>query len=146
MGSWAVVFLGVIAVSSLVQAGFLIGLALSGRRLARRFDELQDRFDREIRPALDQLSRVSRNLGEITDLAVLQVRRVDGLVEDTILKIDEAMNTLRRLLLGPVGPVANAIAVLRGVRRGIQVFRQLRGLDAHARQPRRYADDEHLFI
>ena len=36
MEPWGVVFLGVIALGSLVQAAFLVGLALAGLRLARQ--------------------------------------------------------------------------------------------------------------
>ena len=64
MESWAVVFLGVIALASLVQTVFLVALAVAGRRLARRVDEMHDRFERELRPSIDSLSRMSRNLAE----------------------------------------------------------------------------------
>jgi hypothetical protein len=146
MGSWAVVFLGVIALGSIVQAGFLIGLAVSGRRLARRLDEFQDRLDRDFRPTLEHLARVSRNMAEVSDIAVLQVRRVDGLLEDTIDKIEDTTTVVRRVILGPLGPIANIVAMLRGVRRGLEVFRELRGLERAGRASRRYAEDEHLFI
>src|SRR5438445_646658 len=82
-------FLGVIALSSLVQAAFLIGLAVGGRRLARRLVAMQRGIDREIRPTLDNLSRITRNLTEIADLATLQARRVDDLLADTVDKIEE---------------------------------------------------------
>ena len=110
MDSWGVVFLGVIALSSVVQAVFLLGLAVEGKKLARRLDELQQRFDREMRPALDQLSRISRNLGEISDLAVLQARRVDDLVQDTILKIEDTTEVVRKLIVRPLGPLADVVA------------------------------------
>jgi uncharacterized membrane protein YciS (DUF1049 family) len=61
-----------LALASLVQAGFLIGLALAGMRLARRVDELNARLDRELKPALENLTRVSRAAAEIADLATLQ--------------------------------------------------------------------------
>ena len=45
MDSMGLVFLGVIALASLVQGAFLVGLALGGLRLARRMGE---RLTREI--------------------------------------------------------------------------------------------------
>jgi hypothetical protein len=145
MDAWGVVFLGIIALSSLVQVAFLIGLARGGRKLGQRLDEIQGRLDREVRPALEQIQRVSRNLGEISDLAVLQARRIDLLVGDTIEKIEETTEVVRNVVLRPLGPIANIVAVLRGLQRGLAVFQQLRGFDRHGR-PRRYAEDEHLFI
>jgi len=146
MDSWGVVFLGVIAFSTAVQAVVLVRLARGGERLARRFDELQTRVDREIRPSLENLSRVSRNLAEFTDLAVLQARRVDGLIGDTVEKIEETTNLLRRAVVRPLRPFMDVVAFLKGVRRGLQVFRQLRNFENKERDGRRYTDDEHLFI
>jgi len=149
MESWAVVFLGVIALASLVQTVFLVALAVAGRRLARRVDEMHDRFERELRPSLDSLSRMSRNLAEISDLATLQGRRIDGVLADTIDKVEEATGLLRRFLVRPLGPLADVAAVIKGLRRGLDVYHRLRGLDSPKRVPRRRmaaGEDEHLFI
>lgn len=147
MDTWGVIFLGVIALASLVQAVCVIGLAVEGRRLARRLDDLQTRLDREIRPALEQVARIGRNFAEVSDLAVLQVRRLDDLVEDTVEKIEEATGVLRRLVLRPLGPIADILAFLKGLRRGIEVYRQLSGFEPERKgTARRYAEDEHLFI
>jgi hypothetical protein len=148
METWGVVFLGIIALGSVVQAAFLVGLAMQGRRLARRLEDLQDRVDREIRPSLESLSRVTRNLGEASDLAVLQVRRFDGLLADTVGKVEDTTTLLRNLILRPLGPLVDIAAFLKGIRRGIEVYQRLRGFDRPERPvPRRQeTDDEHLFI
>jgi hypothetical protein len=149
MESWAVVFLGVIALASLAQTVFLIALAVAGRRLARRVDEIHERFDREVRPSLESFSRVSRNLAEISDLATLQARRIDGVLADTLDKVEDATGHIRRFLLRPLGPLADIAAVIKALRRGLDVYHKLRGLDTPKRVPtRRMAagEDEHLFI
>lgn len=140
-------FLGVIALSSLVQAAFLIGLALSARRLGRRVDEMQQRLDRDLRPTLESLSRISRNLAEVSDTAVLQARRIDDLIADTVEKIEETTSIVRSFVVRPLGPLGDILAFLRGLRRGIEVYSQFRGHDSAVRGGRRrYAEDEHLFI
>jgi hypothetical protein len=148
METWGVVFLGVIALGSLVQAAFLISLTRQGRRVARRLDDLNDRVERELRPGLENLGRVTRNLAEVSDLAVLQVRRFDGLVVDTIEKIEDTTALLRKVIIRPLGPLVDVVAFVKGLRRGLEVYHQLRGFDRHERgAARRYeADDEHLFI
>lgn len=148
MQIWGLVFLGIIALGSVVQAAFLVGLAMQGKRVARRLDELQDRIDREIRPGLENLQRVTRNLADVSDLAVLQVRRFDGLLADTVDKIEDATSLIRKVVLRPLGPLVDIAAFLKGIRRGLEVYQQLRGFDRHDRAAdRRYdADDEHLFI
>jgi hypothetical protein len=147
MDSWAVVFLGVIAASSVVQAAFLIGVARTGKRLSGRLDELQSRVDREIRPLLENLARVTRNLSEVSDTAALQARRVDSLLGNVIETLDGGLSLLRGSVFRRVGRLADFAALLHGVRRGVEVYRQLGGFEAQRKgSTRRYTDDEHLFI
>ncbi len=147
MESWGVFFLGIIALTSLVQAGFFIALIVSGRRLARRVDELQVRLDREISPALENFNRVSRAAAEIADLATLQARRLDLVLADTIEKVEDTTAAVQHFVVKPLKALGGIVALLKGVQRGMEVYLQLgRG---HAMPPRRRAhgeDDEHLFI
>jgi hypothetical protein len=149
MESWGVFFLGVIALASVVQAGFLIGLVVFGRRLALRLDALQARLDREITPALENFTRVSRAAAEIADLATLQSRRLDLLLADTIEKIEETTSAIQQLVVRPLKPIGGILAFLRGLQRGMEVYLQLgRSTPSAPPVPRRrgHEDDEHLFI
>jgi len=147
MDTWGVVFLGIIAASAVVQAGFVIGLAVLGGRLARRLDVLQEKLDKELGPALQNLERVSRNAAEISDLATLQARRIDLLLVDTIEKVEDATSTVQRLVARPLRPVSHGLAIFRAVRKGFEVFSRLGG-DPSSGAPRRrhVEDDEHMFI
>jgi hypothetical protein len=157
MESWGIFFLGVIALAAVVQAGFLIGLAVFGLRLARRLDQLQSRLDKDITPALENFTRTSRAAAEISDLATLQARRLDLLLADTIEKIEETTGVIQQFVVRPLKPVGGILAFLRGLQRGMEVYRQLGGNAAHGASgappvPRRrtrsrsHEDDEHLFI
>lgn len=148
METWGVVFLGIIALGSLIQSAFLVRIALAGRELSRRVAELQERVDRDLRPTLDNLTRVTRNLAEVSDVAVLQARRVDDLLADTIEKIEGTTTLVKQVVLRPLGPLVDIAAFFKGVRRGLEVYQTLRGFDRRERPPRGgYADDdEHLFI
>jgi len=148
METWAVVFLGIIAVSTLVQAGFVIGLAVLGGRLAHRLDALQEKLDKELGPALQNLERVSRNAAEISDLATLQARRIDLLLVDTIEKVEDATSTMQRLVARPLRPISHGLAIFRAVRKGLEVFSRLGGEPSSRGAPprRHHEDDEHMFI
>ena len=151
MESWGVFFLGVIALASVVQAGFLIGLVLYGRRVARRVDALQSRLDREISPALDNFTRVSRAAAEIADLATVQARRLDLVLADTIDKVEETTAVIQQVVVKPLKPIGGILAFLKGLQRGMEVFFEFdRGtaLGRRPHPPRRDhgEDDEHLFI
>ena len=149
MESWGIVFLGVIALASVVQAGFLIGLVVAGLRLGRRMDAIQTRLDREVTPALENFTRVSRAAAEISDLATLQARRIDLLLADTIDKIEETTGVIQQFVVRPLKPVGSILAMLKGVQKGMEVFLQLGGRPQGVHSgPRRksHEDDEHLFI
>ena len=149
MDSLGVAFLGLIAFSSLVQAVFIISLAVAGRRLARRLDEVQKKVDREIQPALESFSRLTRNLAEISDLATLQARRIDDLLADTVEKVEEATTLIQRVLIRPLSPLVDIVALLKGIRRGLDVYHKLRGFESRGRGTARRppdVEDEHLFI
>jgi hypothetical protein len=151
MESLGVWFLGVIAVAMLVQAGFMIALALGGLRLARRVEEMQNRIDRELKPTLDHLSRLAKNAAEISDLATLQARRIDFFLADTLDKLEDVTSSVRNFVVRPLGPLAGMAAFLKGIRRGLDVYRTLGGQEARGRVPpsrrgARAEDDEHMFI
>ena len=147
MSPWALVFLGVIALASLTQAAFLVVLALQSRRLAASVDELRARVEKDLRPSLESLSRITRNLAEDSDLGVLQARRIDAALADTLDKVEAATEAVRRFVVRPVGPLAEVNAFFKGVKRGFEVYNHLRGFEKGSRgASRSYTEDEHLFI
>jgi hypothetical protein len=147
MDRWGVVFLGVIALSSVVQAVFLVALMVAGRRLSKRIDALQTRIDRDITPALDNFARVSRAAAEIADLATLQARRLDLLLADTVERVEETSALVQQLVIRPLKPLASILSFLKGIQRGLDVYRSLGGEPQPAGPARRRGEgDEHLFI
>jgi hypothetical protein len=147
MDSWGMVFLGLIALGSLIQALVIIGVALGGLRVAKRVQALQGNVDRELRPALESLNRVARNAAQVADVVNVQARRVEDLVGLTVARLDEVRAQVRGRVKRPAASLADVGALLKGFRRGLNVYRQLGGLEEQAGEgPRRYRDDEHLFI
>ena len=147
MDSLGLVFLGVIAFASLVQGAFLVGLALGGLRIARRMGEIQKSVETEIRPALDDVSRLAQNLASVSELATRQAERLETVVAHTVSRVDEARTQVRDAVGRPLDSFRDVTAVLKGLRRGFDVYQRLGGLAAQRQgATRRYAEDEHLFI
>jgi hypothetical protein len=141
------ILLGAIVLSSIVQTVVLVGVAIGGMQLMRRIQQLQGMVEREIQPVLDSVNSITRNVAEASDVAVLQVRRMEAVVEETIERLDEAKAQVRRVIQKPRGLLGDVTAVWKGVRRGLAVYHRLGGLQAPGRgKSRRYAGDEHLFI
>jgi hypothetical protein len=148
METWVVVFLGVIAVAGAVQAAFLVAMALAIIRLTARIDSLQEKVEQRIAPALESVDRVGRNVAEISDLATLQARRVDLVLTDAIERVEDSVSVAQRLVARPLRPLSHVVAVLRGIQKGVEVFRELGSEDRRkGSEGRRHGeDDEHLFI
>ena len=147
MDTVGVVFLGLIALSSLVQGTLLILLARGGLRLSRRVQDLQERMEREVKPILDDVNAVAANVTLVSDLAVAQARRLQDVIADTTRRVEETRDEIKGVLAHPVAALGDAVAFLKGIRRGLEVYRQLGGFEAQTKgAARRYAEDEHLFI
>jgi hypothetical protein len=147
MDTVGVVFLGLIALSSLIQGVLLLLLARGGLRLTKRIQDLQTRIEREVKPILEDVNAVARNVTQVSDLAVAQARRVQDVIAETARKIEETRDEISAVLAHPAAALGDVVAFLKGVRRGLEVYRQLGGFEAQTRgTTRRYADDEHLFI
>jgi hypothetical protein len=133
--------------ASLVQGLFLIGLGLGGLKLMRRIQDLQDRVERELQPVLASVSRITRNVSEVTEVTTAQVQRMEALVDHTMSRVDETREQVREAMSMPLGGLAEVSALLKGFRRGLEVYQRLGALEAQARGAgRQYRDDEHLFI
>lgn len=147
MDSWGTALLGLIALGSLIQALVVVGVAVGGLRVARRFRDVQASVDRELRPAIESLGRVAENATEVAALVNAQARRIETMVGLTRERLDEARFQMSRTVARPLASLADLAALVKGFRRGIAVYRQLGGFEAQARGgTRRYRDDEHLFI
>jgi hypothetical protein len=141
------ILLGAIVASSIVQVIVLAVVAVGGMQLMRRIQELQGRVEKEIQPALENLTLISRNVAEVSDLAVLQAQRVENVVEETIERIDEARAQVKRVIRRPRSLFSDVGAVFKGVRRGLAVYQRLGGMQEKSQaKNRRYGGDEHLFI
>ena len=151
MHTLVIVFLAVIAVSSILQAVAAIGAAIAARKLEQRIDEIEGRFERELRPALANVARIVETAANVSDQAAAQARRVDTAFAGAAERVNEAVNRVARgvedTVIGSlekvedgVGrrvrkvrrPFARAAAIMEGFRRGVIVWR--------ARGPRPPAD------
>lgn len=147
MDTAALVFLGLIALAALVQGAFLVALGLGGLRLLRRVDDLHAGLQAEIRPVFQNMNRVATDMGEVAAVTAAQVEKVQDLVAQTVVRVDDMRAQMAAAAVRPLDSFRDLGAVLKGLRRGFQVYRQLGALGAQRRgATRRYAGDEHLFI
>ena len=139
------VFLGAIAVATVLMALVQVGIIVYGARLARRVDQLVTVVETEIKPALDRVSAMSGDLNRATSLAVAQVERADQLFAKVADRVDRVTLVAQDAV---IEPFRQGAALLEGLRVAIAVLREAAG---SSRTPTARAgsvgdDDEALFI
>jgi hypothetical protein len=135
-------FLGLIALATVVMAGVQVALVVVALRLARRVDALSTEVHREIRPLLERLTRVADNLQHASGLASTQVERLDRLFAGASRRADDTMSLLQGAVVGPIREGLAVIAAVRGVLGAIRSFRSDRSSKAAAK----FDDEDPLFI
>lgn len=148
MNEWAVVFLGVMALTGLIQCAFVVFAALSLRKTGERVEDIARKFDAEIRPALQDLRQGAANLRAVSEAGREQAMRVEALISSTLENVETTLENLRGLISKPIATLTDLSAFWGGLRRGLETYRssepKRRPAAPHAR--RAEDSDEHMFI
>lgn len=148
MNEWAVVFLGAIALSAVVQCVFVVVAARSLKTSGERINELCQRFDAEIKPTLEDLRKGASNLRAISDSGREQAVRVEALLSTTLESVETAIESVRSLVLKPMASLTELSAFWGGLRRGVDAYRNAEPKRRSSPPVARRSEDsdEHLFI
>ena len=119
MTDWAVIWLGVIAVSVGVMAAIQIGLIVVSLRVARQLSAAADDIRREIKPLIEKVNRIADDAARATSLASIQIERVDQILSNTTARVDEGLNILRNAM---GGPLRQGYAVALAIRAAFSAF------------------------
>ena len=96
------VFLGVIAVATLAMAIVQVGVLVAAGRLARRVDRLVDQLEHELKPALLHLNAIGRDVSRAVALGTAQVERVDQLLADLAMRLEDTLAALQAGVAAPL--------------------------------------------
>jgi hypothetical protein len=137
---WSQVFLGLIALATLTTAIVQLLVLIAAGRMARRIERLADRVEHELTPAFGHINAVGRDASRAVALATSQVERVDRLISDLVLRVEEIVATVQQTV---EKPAREGKAILNALRAGLEVVLEAR---RRARSRRRTEDDDVLFI
>ena len=141
MSFWAEVFLGIIALATLTMAAIQVGVIVYGVGMVRRVNRLLTQVEQELKPLADSLNVIARDAARITSLAAGQVERVDRLVSDITVRLEQTATTLQDAILRPL---RDGAAIMTGVKAAIEVVRELTRRPGTGRG--RAEDEDALFI
>jgi hypothetical protein len=136
------IFLFVIALGILLQAGLVAALAVGARILTGKMADLEDAVEREVLPRLDSLAEMAGRMADASEDALAEAERISTSVarsatrfsaslgavaervadaaEGTAGRIENALDAGERVAKGPV---RRSRALFRGVRRALDVWR-----------------------
>ena len=138
MSTWATVFLGIIAMATLITAILQVVLLVAAAQLVRRIMKFVEDLDREIRPLLGHVTAIARDASRVANLAAAQVERADHLLNDAVVRIEQLLSSLSSVV---VSTLREGNALMMGIRAVMAAIRAFQG-----RRRRRGDDDEALFI
>lgn len=131
-------FLGVIALATTVMAIIQVAVAVYAAKAAREATKAAQQLQRDLAPILANTRQVTDDAARFTALALTQIERVDQFVETTTARVDETLEVLQDVVMGPL---REGSALVAGLKAALAFFsaRQHRGRS-------RDDEDESLFI
>jgi hypothetical protein len=144
-----VVFIAITAISFLIQAGVVVGMAIGARKAQKKLMALAEdirlhampvimssqEMVQDLKPritkivsdvesisatARDRGEQISTLVGDVTNRAQHQATRVDGMVKGTL---DGLTNAVQAIEHGVAVPVRQVNGLLNGLRAGMEVLR-----------------------
>jgi hypothetical protein len=133
-GPLVVVFLAVIALTALLQAGFVAALAFGARMGNQKLGEFEEKFETGVVPQIRSAARLTDKAAELADKTLAQAQRMDGMVADASGKaeryMDEAAARLETAAARAARRVDSELASRAERVRGHRVMRRLSSASA----------------
>lgn len=148
MSDWPVIFVGVIAFSTLVMALVQIGAIIATLKIAREMQKVAHEMHKvvlslqqDVRPLLAKVSAMADEASRTITLASAQVEKVDRLVTDLTRRVDETAVIVQKAITTPAREGMAIVAAIKASLGALRGFRDYRG------RPGRHSEDEDpLFI
>lgn len=140
MSDWSDLFLGIIALATLVLAVIQVGAIIFAARLGRQLRDLMTSVQQDVRPLAAKAAGIAEDASRTAALAREQAEKIDRLVNDLSARVDQTAAVVQEAI---VTPAREGLAVVAAIKAGLGVLRSVRDY----RAPTRRAEDEDaLFI
>ena len=140
MTDWNVVFLGIIAVATLVMALIQVGAIVFAARLAAQVQQLASTVQQDIQPLIARANAIAEEASRTATIATAQAQKIDRLVTDLTRRVDETSLVIQEAI---VTPAREGLAIVAAVKAGLTALRGFRDLRG---RPGRVEDEDALFI
>ena len=123
MTTTATVFLGIIALATLVMAVLQVAAVIYASRVARRAQETAARVEQQLQPLLQRVNEMSAEASKAVSLAVAQVERIDRLMADVTMRVEQTAADVQRAVSMPL---REGTALVAGLRAGVKALLSIR--------------------
>lgn len=139
--NWNVVFLGVIALATLVMALIQVGAIVAALRVAKQAQATLDSVQQEVRPLIARATAVVEEASRTAALATAQAQKVDRLITDLSQRLEETAAVVQDAI---VKPAREGFAIVAAIRAMVSAFRGAD--DMRSRHGRGAEEEDPLFI
>jgi len=137
---WSVVFLGVIAISTLIMALIQVGAIVATLKLVREAQKVVVSVQEDVRPLIAKVGALADEAGRAAKLATVQAEKVDRLVTELTRRVDETATIVQAAITTPAREGMAIIAAIKASLGALRGFRDYRG------RPSPGDDEDPLFI
>jgi hypothetical protein len=135
------IFLGIIALATLVMALIQIGAIVAVARLARDAQKALASVQEDVKPLVAKVSALADEATKTATIATAQAEKIDQLVTDLTRRIDETSAVVQQAV---ITPAREGLAIVAAIRAGLSALRGFR--DMRASQTRHAEEEDPLFI
>jgi ElaB/YqjD/DUF883 family membrane-anchored ribosome-binding protein len=133
-------FLGVIAVSTMIMAFVQIGAIIALLRVARQTQQAVSDLQRDVKPLVAKASAVADEASRTATLVTAQAQKVDRLLSDVTQRFDQTAAVVQQAI---ITPAREGMAIVAAIKAGLMALQGMRDRPRHSRT----ADEEDpLFI
>lgn len=140
MTDWNALFLGIIALATLVMALVQIGAIVFAARLGAQVQQLASTVQQDIRPLIARANAIAEEASRTASLATVQAQKIDRLVTDLTRRVDETSLVIQQAVITPAREGLAIVAALKAGLGALRGVREMRG------RPGRVEDEDALFI
>jgi len=135
-----VVFLGIIALATVIMAVVQVVAAIEAARLTKQLEKTVAQIQHDVQPIVARAAIVSEEAARVASMVSDQVQRADVMLTDLGRRVDDTVTLVQTAV---VTPAREGLALLAGVRAAITALKGRRGGTS---QGARHEDEEALFI
>ena len=148
MNDWSGVFLGIIALATLVMALIQVGAIVAALRVARQAQDVLASVQRDVKPLIAKANDLAAKANAMAEeasrtvtIATAQAHKVDTLVTDLAKRVDETSVLVQQAI---VTPAREGIAIVAAIKAALGAFRGFN--DFRGRTGRSADEEDPLFI